>query len=167
MLGTSLKKFDVSQTITILANLGVIAGIIFLAIEVRQNQASLDEANRINRAASIRTATEGFNDFRLSLAGNEMLADVWSRGKAGAKLSNSEAQMFASVCQTLLWTYVMMHEQYRALDQVAHLQGPLISIRRDLQTPAIRECWENRVRQDVESWGYHYFLNALESGAEK
>jgi len=32
-----LKKLDLGQTITILANVGVIAGIVFLAIELRQN----------------------------------------------------------------------------------------------------------------------------------
>jgi hypothetical protein len=157
-----LKKFDIFQTITILANIGVIAGIVFLAIEVRQNQASLDEANRINRAASLRTAVEHFNDFRMSLASNEELSGIWSKGKAGLELSAAETQRFESVCQTVLWTYVMMHEQYRSLEQEAHLQGPVISIRRDLQNPAIRSCWENRVEQDVRNWGYHYFLEAVE-----
>ena len=32
-----MKKLDVGQTVTILANVGVIAGIVFLAIELRQN----------------------------------------------------------------------------------------------------------------------------------
>ena len=32
-----MKKIDLGQTITIAANLGVIAGIIFLALEVQQN----------------------------------------------------------------------------------------------------------------------------------
>jgi len=59
-----------------------------------------------------------------------------------------------------------MHEQYRSLDQETHLQGPIISMRRDLQSPAIRECWENRVEEDVRNWGYHFFLEALESGAD-
>lgn len=32
-----MKKFDFGQTITILANIGVIAGIAFLAVEIQQN----------------------------------------------------------------------------------------------------------------------------------
>jgi len=35
-----LKKIDLGQTITILANVGVIAGIIFLGIEIQQNTVS-------------------------------------------------------------------------------------------------------------------------------
>jgi len=35
-------KIDVSQTISILANVGVIAGILFLAVELQQNTASIE-----------------------------------------------------------------------------------------------------------------------------
>lgn len=47
-----MKKIDLGQTITILANVGVIAGIFFLGVELRQNnellaaQARSDLANR-------------------------------------------------------------------------------------------------------------------------
>ena len=36
-----MKKIDIGQTITILANVGVIAGIVFLAFELRQNNSLL------------------------------------------------------------------------------------------------------------------------------
>ena len=36
-----MKKIELGQTISILANIGVIAGIVFLAIEMRQNTASI------------------------------------------------------------------------------------------------------------------------------
>ena len=41
-----MKKIDLGQTITILANLGVIAGIVFLAVELRQNNALLQAQSR-------------------------------------------------------------------------------------------------------------------------
>jgi hypothetical protein len=137
------------------------AGIVFLAIEVRQNQASLDEANRINRAASLRTAVEYFNEIRMSVATNAELADIWSRANSGEPLAGLEATRFESICQTLLWTHVMLYEQYRSLDQLTHLDGPLQSMRRNLQRPAIRECWESRVKDDVKKWGYGAFIEAL------
>ncbi len=37
-----MKKLDLSQTIGILANLGVIAGIVFLGVELRQNNDLLE-----------------------------------------------------------------------------------------------------------------------------
>ena len=156
-----MKKMDIGQIVTVLANIGVIAGIVFLAIEVQQNQKSLDESNRINRAESLRTAVEYFNDIRMSLATDPELADIWSRGIDGQELSGVDGQRFNSTCQTLLWTYVMLYEQYRSLEQVSHLNGPLDSMRRDLKVPALKRCWDERVRQDVENWGYGFFLEAL------
>jgi len=69
------------------AYLGVIAGIVFLAIEVRQNQISLDEANAINRASSSAAALEYLNEFRRLLAQDEQLAEIWLRGSSGGELS--------------------------------------------------------------------------------
>jgi len=43
-----LKKIDLGQTITILANIGVIAGIVFLGYELRQNNLYLKEEARYN-----------------------------------------------------------------------------------------------------------------------
>jgi len=37
-----MRKIDLGQTIQSLANLGVIAGIVFLAVEIRQNTQSLE-----------------------------------------------------------------------------------------------------------------------------
>jgi len=36
-----MKKIDLGQTITILANIGVIAGIVFLGYELRQNTGAI------------------------------------------------------------------------------------------------------------------------------
>ena len=41
-----MKKLDLGQTITILANLGVIAGIVFLGIELRQNNQLMETVAR-------------------------------------------------------------------------------------------------------------------------
>jgi hypothetical protein len=44
-----VKKLDLGQTISILANIGVIAGIVFLAIELRQNNELLAAQARSDR----------------------------------------------------------------------------------------------------------------------
>jgi hypothetical protein len=46
-----MKKIDLGQMITILANVGVIAGIAFLAIELQQNNQLLSAQARTERAA--------------------------------------------------------------------------------------------------------------------
>ena len=54
-----MKKIDLGQTITILANLGVIAGIFFLAVELQQNNRLLDAQVSYNLLLNrTRTANE-------------------------------------------------------------------------------------------------------------
>ncbi len=43
---TKIKKIDLGQSLTILANLGVIAGIVFLGYELRQNQVVVQAQTR-------------------------------------------------------------------------------------------------------------------------
>ena len=44
-----MKKIDVGQLVGILANLGVIAGIVFLAVEIQQNNEALAVQARLDR----------------------------------------------------------------------------------------------------------------------
>ena len=46
-----MRKLDIGQTVSILANLGVVAGIIFLAIEIQQNNELLGAQARASRLA--------------------------------------------------------------------------------------------------------------------
>ena len=47
-----MKKVDLGQTISILANLGVIAGIVFLAVELRQNNSLMAAQARFNQLSA-------------------------------------------------------------------------------------------------------------------
>lgn len=53
-----MKRIDLAQTITILANVGVIAGIVFLGVELRQNNALMNAAAREARNQRIFNYTE-------------------------------------------------------------------------------------------------------------
>jgi hypothetical protein len=48
-----MKKIDVAQTLSILANLGVIAGIIFLGFELRQNNTLMASQSRANQTEQV------------------------------------------------------------------------------------------------------------------
>ena len=54
-----MKKLDLGQTITILANLGVIAGIVFLGIELQQNNEALGLQVRLERENTLRQGLSG------------------------------------------------------------------------------------------------------------
>jgi hypothetical protein len=78
-----LRKIDLGQTISVLANIGVIAGIIFLAVELRQNNELMEvEA----RAASNARLTE----IPEIVSTDVDLANALIRAKSGETLTESE-----------------------------------------------------------------------------
>ena len=48
-----MKNLNLGQAITIFANLGVIAGIVFLALELQQNNEIMEEQRRFNRLSTV------------------------------------------------------------------------------------------------------------------
>jgi hypothetical protein len=82
-----VKKIDVGQAIGILANIGVIAGIVFLAVELRQNNDSLAAQARLGELQA-RTAR-----FRLTL-NNADLAEIQFKAIAGEPLTPLERQRY-------------------------------------------------------------------------
>ena len=66
-----MKKIDFGQSIGILANIGVIAGIVFLGIEIR-------DSTRATQAASIQSASELDHEFLMRVGEDPDLAKLWS-----------------------------------------------------------------------------------------
>jgi len=80
-----MKKIELGQTISILANLGVVAGIVFLAIELRQNNDQLAAQITINQH-QIRTADIG------RFAQDPRLAALILKARKGDDLSEVERE---------------------------------------------------------------------------
>jgi hypothetical protein len=78
-----LNKLDLGQAVSILANIGVIAGIVFLAVELRQNNELME--------AEARAARNNRLMMTPAMISTEVdLADVLVRAKNGETLSESE-----------------------------------------------------------------------------
>ena len=104
-----MKKFDLGQLVTILANVGVIAGIVFLAIELRQNNELMVEEARANRV-NLRQA-----DTTLVLENPEL-------GRALIKHRNDEELTdHESLLVTLYIDFVLVNFQNEYLDTVRGL----------------------------------------------
>ena len=78
-----MKKLDLGQTITILANLGVIAGIVFLAIEIQQN-------NQLLRAEAIGTALETRLVRQEIILANDSLVTAHAKNNRGEPLTDED-----------------------------------------------------------------------------
>jgi len=157
-----VKKIDLGQAITILANLGVIAGIVFLAIEVRQNDASLQQANEMNRAAILTDIMSSFSEFRYEIAGSEEVTDLWYRGRRDQELSPIEADRFEDLCRNYFWLLATMHERFVLLDEESiAASGPATTLRDEMRdSNRLRDCWL-RTLEYAPDWGYGSITDAF------
>ena len=95
-----MKKIDLGQTITILANIGVIAGIAFLALEIRQNSDLLSSQTRFNNV-------QNQLSLAMMLVEDSELNELVARASSGESISRDESfrlrQMVIVVLN--LWEY--------------------------------------------------------------
>lgn len=78
-----MKRIDFGQTIQVIANLGVIAGIIFLAIEMRQN-------SQVLRAQAISTVVENRLNRQDRVIENEGVAALYAKNDRKEPLTDEE-----------------------------------------------------------------------------
>ena len=101
-----MKKLDLGQTITVLANVGVIAGIVFLGIELRQN-------TRIGQAQSRAQIASDATDYMQRRAENPQLEEIMIRANDGEELSRLEQQQLFFLLRSIFRRWENTHYQYR------------------------------------------------------
>jgi hypothetical protein len=94
-----------NKWLTLLTNFGVVAGLIFLAIEIRQNQTLLEQNQQTilrDQELQILSATQSevemFNDLRAQIYLDEELAKLWLEGRSGEFDSGVEEYRYHSLC---------------------------------------------------------------------
>jgi hypothetical protein len=100
-----MKKIDVGQAVGILANLGVVAGIIFLAIEVGQN-------NELMRAAARDTQNERIQDYLEQVYMTPGLAEIIVKARNGEPLTAVEDLMLFSRQLRRLRGFEVQYREY-------------------------------------------------------
>lgn len=79
-----MKKIELGQTVSVLANIGVIAGILFLGFELRQN-------TLISRGAAVQSIAEQVIDWQTAVASD----DDWIRIVAFLEVGGTYAELSA------------------------------------------------------------------------
>jgi len=83
-----MKKIDLGQTLSILANVGVIAGIVILVIEIR-------DSNNLARVTNQIAVSSLARDWYLELGTDPGSAEIYLRGRSGySQLSEVEKSRF-------------------------------------------------------------------------
>ena len=147
-----MKKIDLGQGITILANLGVIAGIVFLGVELAQNNDLLAAQARYNlRVQRAETNRNGLNPF---------LLEASLKYREGANLTPAERAITQLQALTMLELWEWQHAEYEA----GMLESDELPVgawrlwfhgRGELAFP-IRETWERR--RDILSSEFVQFM---------
>lgn len=97
-----MKKFDLGKSVSILANVGVIAGILFLAIEIRESREQAIIANAIQGTTEIYLWIQ-------SLAEEPELAEIFQRGAENFDgLSEIEKFRFDSLMRSGIGQFGLM-----------------------------------------------------------
>ena len=129
-----MKRLELDQAISILANLGVIAGIVFLGVELRQNNDQLRSQSRANiyeMQAEIQR-----NYFR----NDGGMADLYVKANTdGAVLTAVEATRLASYQTHLLRTmeFIFREDPDGAVDSIRWMRTLFRS------TPGMTDEWES------------------------
>lgn len=125
-----MKKMDLGATINTLANLGVIAGIIFLAVELKQN-------NQLLQMEAKATLSEYMQNGWDRIASDPHLVDLFIKDRNGQPLSESEVMRLNSFWMGYL---IRMEWQFEHFPDTFTRDA---SLRRIYQAyPSFRRTWD-------------------------
>ncbi len=77
-----IKASEINEWLGVLTNVGVIIGLIFVGLEVRQNSMALDREYQVHRTEAIGNVREGWREMVYSRVENRHVAELWLRGNA-------------------------------------------------------------------------------------
>ena len=100
-----MKKIDVGQAVGIFANLGVVAGIVFLAIEIGQN-------NELMRAAARDAQNDRIRGYVEQVYTTPGLAEIIVKARNGTPLTDVEDLMLFSRQLRLLRGFEVQYREY-------------------------------------------------------
>ncbi len=158
-----MKKIDLGQSIGILANIGILVSIVFLAIEISQNQATLEEQNTLNLLTGRDAALASFRDWRRLLLENPELDQVWDKGLAGEELTPLERSQFGMLSTDRLYMQLALYNRYEALNLVEESRELANGVARQIDnSETYNRYWEDQ-RDIIRRRGFGVFVEDVDS----
>ena len=142
-----MKKIDVGQSVSILANIGVIIGIIFLVVELQQNTQAF-------RLASAQSYLTGSYNIDILIANDREFADLLIRGDSEDGLTSAEKLSLERWYYAVFrqWETVYYQHSSDALDT-----NFWVAYRNEIQkvlsrSPGMRKYWPTGVKSFIPSF---------------
>jgi len=132
-----MKLEKINQWLSLLANIGVVAGIVFLAVEIRTNTAT-------NRIAIFQGSSSNWMQINGQLATDKDLATLLDKAFAGEELDNVETRQFNGWVGQQLTHAAFMHRLFDAgLLSEEEFRKDFSGIRRLARSPPFRDFIES------------------------
>jgi hypothetical protein len=100
-----VKKSSLSETLHLLANLGVIAGIVFLGVELKQNNDLMEMEARA-------TLTENLQDGWYQVSSDPGLVELFIKDRGGQELSEAEEMRLSAYWMGMLMRREWQYEHF-------------------------------------------------------
>ena len=157
-----MKKIDFGQLSQTLANVGVLLGIVFLALEIRQNQNVVEEQNTLTRLTVRDTQYENYSRFRHLLLANPELQEILIKGSTGQNLTETEKARYRTMCNERLYMNLTAFTRAEALGFPGGLKAGVRPTAREIRgATAFKECWED-ASESFRTDGYDSFVDEVE-----
>ena len=147
-----MKKIDLGQTVQVLANIGVVAGIVILAIEIQQNTRSLE-------VGAYQELIGQIGDF-IEMQSREPEVALMARAATSAPdLTSEEGVKLAAYFYTVVRLGDLAYYQYeRGLLSTERLESVVGPLNDRVCLPFFRQLWARNNSNFVE--GYRNYVDA-------
>lgn len=158
-----MKKSAINSWLTLLANVAVFASILFLAIEIGQNQTAIEESNRLSILGAREIEIVQFNEFRSMIVQDPELTRIWSDGNADRELDSFSQTRFDLLCNNIVWMSAGSYEHSIALERINAAAATTIARAAYIDGSEIfRNCWLS-LRDSLRSYGMGDYVDAVEA----
>lgn len=132
-----MKNLDLGQSVEILANIGVIAGIVFLGLELQQNNELLDSQARQSRANGARELSSAIFNAETGLG------DIIVKARGNVELTETEALRLDTYLRSVLsdWEFWYLDFADGTINEQELRYGDWGRQFNELYAPAIAEIW--------------------------
>ena len=133
-----MKISDLNETLTLLANLGVIVGIIFLILEISQNTRAIENDafwSRANASIAVNSVIVENEEVAELMAQYLQDSSVYSEPISGEKVRAQQ-----------LFEMIATQSEARFITESDDLSALTESIRRFLNSPGLREAYGSRMQ---------------------
>ena len=157
---------SLNKWLTLASNVGVIVGIVFLTVEIGQNQESIELQNSINLAEARDASADHHSGWRRFLLEDFELLSIWERGFAGETLTADEASRFGYLCQERIYGQLSLAVRMMALNLNEEVEGIILGLAGAVkESETYKACW-NGSKQAFITRGYSDLISRIEQSIE-